>query len=396
LQLKLNVIFFASKTFLNKELLAALKRRTDIHVLCVDIPLLPPSHAAQTIVDQIRPYLPAVVVSLNDAGFDQAGVLGSLLAKTGSFQLNWYYDDPLYEHIFYKRVISNLAQRIDFVSEDSFVPLLAAKGHTVHFLPLATDPAYFNTDAPLRDHAYDVTFVGNSSLEFMDSLMTGPLQQELDKSEDLLGRLKSVYYGDPRMDLRSLLLSRKSEWPPSLSVDPDAFVFAMVWMVGYMYRKDFIMDLANVYNDRFMCFGDLYWTNFIRKSQVSTDAMYYKNLCSYYRSSKINININRIQTLTSFTQRVFDCKASGAFLLTDRRSMNSRYFVTSGPDREIVEYDSLDHCKNLIDYYLDHDDERRQIALAGRDKVLAHHTYDNRVDEMLAVARKTWGLQSNS
>jgi spore maturation protein CgeB len=390
LQLKLNVIFFNSKTFLNIEVLSALRRRQDIRTLCVDIPPAPHAHSAQTVFDQLKPHLPAVVVSLNDAGFDQAGVLGSLLARTGSYQLNWYYDDPLYENIFHKRVIRNLAQRIDFVSENSFVALLSAKGRRAHFLPLATDPAYFNTDAPLRDRTYDITFVGNSSLEFMDGLMTGPLQRELDKAKDLLGRLKSMYYNDPRADLRSFLLSHRALWPLSPSIDPDAFVFALPWMVGYLYRKDFVIDLANTYADRFACFGDPYWTNFISKSQVSTDAMYYKNLCSYYRSSKINININRIQTLTSFTQRVFDCKASGAFLLTDRRAMNSAYFVTDAPDRELVEYDSLDHCKKLIDYYLTHDDERRRIALAGRDTVLAHHTYDNRIDEMLTVAGKTW------
>jgi spore maturation protein CgeB len=389
-----NVIFFHSKTFLNKEVLSALKRRTGIHTLCVDIPLLPPADAARTIFEQLKPHLPAIVVSLNDAGFDQAGVLGSLLAETGSFQLNWYYDDPLYEHIFYKRTITNLSQRIDFVSEDSFVPLLAARGHNAHFLPLATDPSYFNTNTPLRDHAYDIIFVGNSSIEFMDRLLTPPLQQELDKSQQLLAQLKSMYNNDPCTDLRAWLLSHRDTWPSPLSIDPDAFVFAMIWMVGYMYRKDFIIEVANTYADRFTCFGDLYWTKFIRESQVSADAMYYKNLCSYYRSSRINININRIQTLTSFTQRIFDCKASAAFLLTDRRLMNTRYFVTSGPDTELVEYDSLDHCKKLIDYYLSHDDERRRIACAGRDKVLAHHTYDNRVDEMLSVASKTWGLSS--
>jgi spore maturation protein CgeB len=390
--LKLNVVFFNSKTFLNRELLSALRRRADLHTVCVDIPVLPQNDAAEEVFLQLKPHLPALVISLNDAGFDRSGTLSSLIAATGSYFINWYYDDPLYEQVFNKRAIRAPAQRIDFVSENSFVQFLASKGHSAHFLPLATDPAYFNTDAPLRDHTYDITFVGNSSLEFMDNLMAGPLQHDLDRSQQLLVRLKSMYDGDPRSDIRNYLLSHRSQWPSSLSTDPYVFVFAMTWMVGYMYRKDFIVELAKTYGERFMCFGDIYWTRFIDTSRVSTDAMYYTNLCSYYRTSKINININRIQTLTSFTQRVFDCKASGAFLLTDRRSMNKRYFETEGINRELVEYDSLDHCKRLIDYFLAHDAERRRIALAGRDKVLANHTYDNRVEEMLTVAKKTWGM----
>jgi spore maturation protein CgeB len=389
---KLNVVFFNSKTFLTKEVLAALKQRQDIHTLCVDIPVLPPPGAVQQVFEQLRPFLPAVVISLNDAGFDQAGELGSLIAKTGSYVLNWYYDDPLYEHIFYKRAISCLDRRIDFVSEDSFVPLLRAKGYDAHFLPLATDIEYFNTATPQRDRSYDISFVGNSSFEFMDSIITEPVQRELEKFKALLAQTRKIYFDNPRENIREYVLSRAPEWEKSIDIDSDVFVFALVWMTGYLYRRDFVADLARTYGDKFMCFGDLYWTKFMDKSQVSTDAMYYKNLCSYYRSTRINININRIQVHTSFTQRVFDCKASGAFLLTDRRLMNSRYFVTQGPDRELVEYDSFAHCKELIDYFLAHDDERQHIALAGRDKILANHTYDNRVDEMIATAKKTWAI----
>jgi spore maturation protein CgeB len=109
------------------------------------------------------------------------------------------------------------------------------------------------------------------------------------------------------------------------------------------------------------------------QSQVSTDACYYTNLCSYYRSTRVNLNINRIQIKTSFTQRIFDCKASGAFVLTEKRPLNSRYFVTEGPEKELVEFSSRPQCMELIDYYCEHDDERQRIALAGREKVLKLH-----------------------
>ncbi len=390
--MQLQVIFFSSKTFLNKELTAALKRCSDIRLLCVDIPVLPPVNTAEAIFEQLKPFLPAIVVSLNDAGFDQAGVLGSLLASSGSFLLNWYYDDPLYEAIFYKRKISDKTSRIDFVSEETFVPLLAQNGFNSHFLPLATDPEYFNTNAGPVPFKYEMSFVGNSSMQFMDSIITEAMQKELEGFKALLYHLKKMYYANTQTDIRRYLLAHRREWENSITVDQEVFVFAMVWMIGYMYRKDFIVDLAQSYKDRFKCFGDIYWSNFIDKSLVSTDAMYYKNLCEYYRATKINININRIQIQTSFTQRIFDCKASGAFLLTDKRMLNSKYFNTSGAEQELVEFDSLSHCKKLIDFYLVHDQERNKIAANGREKVLANHTYDNRVTEMLEIAKKTWNI----
>lgn len=141
-----------------------------------------------------------------------------------------------------------------------------------------------------------------------------------------------------------------------------------------------------------MCFGDIYWIKFIDKSQLSTDACYYTNLCSYYRSTKINLNINRIQIATSFTQRIFDCKASGAFILTEKRLLNNRFFVTEGSKKEIVEFSSWPECMQCIDYYCEHDEQRQQIALAGREKVLVHHTYDRRIEQMFEIGKKEWGI----
>jgi spore maturation protein CgeB len=388
----LNVLFFNARTFLNKEVQSALRRRSDIHTLSAEVPVYPPPDAAQSVFDQLAPFLPAVVVSLNDAGYDSAGVLSSLLAQSGSFQINWYYDDPLYEHIYYKRALPDLRRRIDFVSEQSFAPLLRDKGFNAHFLPLAAAPEYFNMNGPAPAHKYDISFVGSSSLQFMDGITTEPVQNELDKFKPLLARLRDSYNRNPRQSIRDWLYKHDSEWRSRVAIDPDAFVFVMQWMVGYLYRKDFVVDIARTYKQRFICLGDIYWSRFMDPALVSTDALYYTNLCSYYRSCKINLNINRIQTLTSFTQRIFDCKASGAFLLTDRRALNSEYFVTEGENREFVEYTSLSHCKELIDHYLIHDDERERIALAGRENVLKNHTYDNRIEEILALAKKTWGI----
>jgi spore maturation protein CgeB len=390
--LMLNVLFFRTKTFLNKEMENSLKKRHDLTVLCVDIPVQPQPEMAPHIFEQLKPHLPAIIITLNDAGFDLSGDLGKLVSQTGSLVVNWYYDDPLYERIMHKRVYADLANRIDFVSEQCFVQVLLQKGHDTHFLPLAVDPAYFNTSSPFSGYQYDISFTGNSSLEFMDNLITPAMQKDIDNCKDLLVNISALYRSNPRIDLASHLLGIRNQWAHKIASSHEQFVFCMVWLAGYFYRKDFVVGLAKTFEKRFVCFGDIYWTNFIDKSQVSTDAMYYKNLCRYYRSCKVNININRIQTQTSFTQRVFDCKASGAFLLTDKRELNGRYFVTSGENAELIEYESFDHCKKLVRYYLEHDAEREAIAMRGREKVMEQHTYDNRVKEMMGIVYEKIGM----
>jgi len=208
------------------------------------------------------------------------------------------------------------------------VPLLRDKGFDAHFLPLAAAPEYFNTNGPAPAYKYDISFVGSSSLQFMDGITTEPVQQELEKFKPLLARLRDSYNQNPRQSIRDWLYKHDSEWRSRIAIDPDSFVFVMQWMVGYLYRKDFVVDIARTYKQRFICLGR-YLLVKIHGSRACVDRRTVLHESVHLlRSCRINLNVNRIQTLTSFTQRIFDCKASGAFLLTDKRALNSEYFVT--------------------------------------------------------------------
>jgi spore maturation protein CgeB len=388
----MNVVFLKSKTFLALEVENALKNRTGIQLVSTAIPEHIPPEGVGLVFEQIKPFLPALVISINNAGTDFQGALGGLIESSGSYQCNWFLDDPFYEDIFYNRRTTALKNRLDFVSEESFVPKLIEKGYKAFFLPLAVDPLYFNLEGTINLKR-DVAFVGNSSLEWLDTLITEDVQKELEKFALLINTLKIMYYESPcAADLKAYLLDNPAQWENKTGLDREKFLFMMEWLVGYFYRRDFIIDIAKRFKDRFTCFGDIYWSRFIDASRVSTDACYYTNLCSYYRSTRVNININRIQIKTSFTQRIFDCKASGAFVLAEKRPLNNRYFITEGPRRELVEFSSKQQCMDLIDFYCEHDDERQRIALAGREKVLKFHTYDARIDLMFATCRKEWGI----
>ena len=52
----------------------------------------------------------------------------------------------------------------------------------------------------------------------------------------------------------------------------------------------------------------------------------------------------------------------------------------------MVMYDSYEDLLNKVDYYLSHDKEREEIALAGQRNVLENHTLSQRLDEMEKVA----------
>lgn len=387
----MNIIFFNSKTLVTRELVNALNKRDDIRLINIKIPLRPSPENAQDVFNKFKEYTPAISLSINDAGYDLEGKLQDLILQSGSYLVNWYHDYPFYEHEFKNRPNLPSKNRIDFVSEKSYVDLLKSKGFNSHFLPLATDPTFFNANEP-RNFERDIAFVGNSSLELMDTIINDKMSEELERFGKLYLQLRNAYYRNFTLSIRNLLLENKNLWKDKIKLSQEKFIFGMEWMIGYQYRRDFIIDISKKYKDKFVLFGDLYWKQFVDKSLVTPEACYYDNLCHYYRTTRINLNVNRIQILTSFTQRHFDCKASGAFLLTDKRELNSQYFITNGPNKEIAEYESLSHCHELINYYLEHEEERERIAEAGIEKILNNHTYDNRIEEIKAVCKKEWGI----
>lgn len=70
----------------------------------------------------------------------------------------------------------------------------------------------------------------------------------------------------------------------------------------------------------------------------------------------------------------------GAFQLVDDRPGVREWFRNG---EHLVIYRDRDHLRELVRYYLAHDDERRQIADAGRAHALAHHTYDHRMARLI-------------
>jgi spore maturation protein CgeB len=74
--------------------------------------------------------------------------------------------------------------------------------------------------------------------------------------------------------------------------------------------------------------------------------------------------------------RVFEIAAAGAFQLVDAGRADL--------GRELVRFSGAEDLARSVRYFLEHDDERRAIAAAGRRRAAADHTYDRRVDELFA------------
>ena len=102
-----------------------------------------------------------------------------------------------------------------------------------------------------------------------------------------------------------------------------------------------------------------------------------------FHESKINLNITAKSIRSGLSLRVFDVLGCGGFLITNYQGELPEVFEIG---RDLIAYESMEHLKELCAYYLEHDEERQEIARNGYEKVKQLHTYDVRLVQMLDMA----------
>lgn len=100
-------------------------------------------------------------------------------------------------------------------------------------------------------------------------------------------------------------------------------------------------------------------------------------------SSKITIN-RHIDVAENFANnmRLYEATGCGALLITDFKDNLNELFEE---DKEVVAYKTVDDLVRLIQYYVEHDEQRETIANAGQQRTLREHTYFNRMQSLVDI-----------
>ncbi|MBQ7920623.1 MAG: glycosyltransferase [Lachnospiraceae bacterium] len=111
---------------------------------------------------------------------------------------------------------------------------------------------------------------------------------------------------------------------------------------------------------------------------------YISEMPQIFKGSKINLNMTLRSIQSGIPLRAMDIMGCGGFLLTNYQADFEEYFE-AGVD--YVYYTDNEDLLYKVDYYLEHEEERKQIALNGYHKVQANHTYKHRVQTILQMVR---------
>jgi glycosyltransferase involved in cell wall biosynthesis len=110
-----------------------------------------------------------------------------------------------------------------------------------------------------------------------------------------------------------------------------------------------------------------------------------KTMLKITQAARIVVNTHGDFMRYGGNMRLFEVCGVGAFQITDDRPGVKDWF-TAG--EHLVIYRDLDHLRELVAYYLAHDDERQRIAAAGHAYVYAHHTYDQRMVQLMDLIQE--------
>lgn len=128
-------------------------------------------------------------------------------------------------------------------------------------------------------------------------------------------------------------------------------------------RASFVRGLQEAYKERFRVFSDVFGKEL-------------KDACA---SAKIVVSPRSPQDDFYWSSRVYQTTGSGGFMLYPKLEGLKEEFT----DKEIQMYATGMQLKEKIDYYLEHEDERKAIQKAGYEKTTRLYTYKNRLKNML-------------
>jgi spore maturation protein CgeB len=134
---------------------------------------------------------------------------------------------------------------------------------------------------------------------------------------------------------------------------------------------------------------DLPLASSIRRSYVSQ--AWGRDMFQVLRNSLVTLNHHGEIPPFANNLRLFEATGVGTLLITDWKENLKEMFE---PGKEVVTYRTSEECAELIRYYLQHDDERREIACAGQQRTLRDHTYTQRVQEFVGMVEA--GLAARS
>ncbi|MDO5126682.1 MAG: DUF3880 domain-containing protein [Eubacteriales bacterium] len=360
-------------------------------VICTDIPLVYEGDR-----EKLEKQLDTCVKDLGaDIAFtsNYYPVVSNICEKYKIKYISWVYDNPLIS--LYDKSIVNSCNYV-FMFDSAECKRLQNMGIcTVFYMPLAVNPKRLDkieiTKEDKRLFSSDVSIVAslyNEKHNLYDRMAPKLSKYTRGYLEGLMDVQKSLFGGfileEPlyKTEIISDMYKALPYQIPNESFASQQYVYANYFLArktAYMQRTEYISELSKCFDMKVYSGGDL---SSIPLAKHMGTVDYMTDMNKVFRLSKINLNITLPSIQSGIPLRAMDIMGNGGFLLTNYQKDMFDFFE---PEVDFVYYTSLDEAKELISYYLEHEDERKCIAANAKEKMTKYHSFEDRIKDTLYI-----------
>jgi spore maturation protein CgeB len=149
-------------------------------------------------------------------------------------------------------------------------------------------------------------------------------------------------------------------------------------------RNNKLFALKNHFKHQFQIYGQWHWKNNLKNILYNRNYYWIRphfDLTNLYLNSKIGINIHDSDEYGFGNRRTYELPLNGVMLLCDfkKKFLGKIYEI----GKEAIGYESIDEAIELVEYYLNNEEERTTIALNGFRKAKEKYLFSNLFKEVL-------------
>lgn len=346
-----------------------------------------PAKCVEIVSRDIREHKPVFVFSIN--------FYPAISQVCQLFQipyLCWTVDSPVPE--LFSTAITNSANRIFLFDSAQYQTFARYNQENIYYLPLAADIEHYNkvtasiTAADREKFHSDISFVGSLYNEKNPFDKISGLSDYTKGFVDALTEASLRIYGyNPVEDALPGSVTEEIKncatnfyTLEQTVTNPDRYVAAHSYVGMHIAEVERIRTL-NTLAEYFKV--DLYTRSDcsdLVNVHVHDGVSTLTEMPKIFHLSKINLNMTIKPIQNGLPLRIFDILGCGGFAMTNFQADLPECFDI-GVDLEA--YGSMEELVEKCDYYLKHEDERKQIALNGYQRVCNEHTYIHRIRKML-------------
>lgn len=300
----------------------------------------------------------------------------------------WTVDHPSLQ--LYSKDLGNLYNRVFMFDRMQYEKFYPVNPEGIFYMPLGCDYSFYRsitvTPEERKKYQCDISFIGSTYQEKCKYNQIQNLPEYIKGYVDGLIHAQMNIYGynllaDSMSEQFCTEFKKYANWGnlPKDYEEDSLGLIADCYIGEKCTEQERIYTLQNISEHFDM---DIYTTSdmsAIPKIHNKGIADSVTMMPKIFQCSRINLNMTNRPIRSGLPQRIFDIMGAGGFLLTNYQPELPEYFEIG---KEVAVYESQQDLLEKIAYYLEHEEERQEIAANGRRAIEQRHQYAQRLQMM--------------